>query len=67
MNGDLMSVVIALGIAGASVLICSIGLGVLLIAWGSYVAWGLPASVVVTAFYLRGGMPPLPRWPWKQA
>lgn len=63
---DVMSLIIALGIAGACVILCSIGLGIFLVAWGSYVAWGLPVAVVVTVFWL-GWHPIAIPWPtWKR-
>jgi hypothetical protein len=62
---DIMSLIIALGIAGACVLLAGVGLGVFVVAWGSYVAWGLPVSVVVTTFYI-GWKPLFINWPWKK-
>lgn len=66
MHYDVSTILAALCIAGVCFLLCSVGLGVLVVAWGSYVAWGIPVSVVVTTFYL-GWRPIAWGWPWRRA
>lgn len=62
---DLVSIFMALGIAGSCVILAGAGLGVLLVAWGSFMAWGMPASFVVTTFYLASHPVVIPT-PWKK-